>query len=46
MLEGPSEHAQEALQIVNHCMTKTFRRDLGVDLVADGKIAQTWYEAK
>ena len=46
MMEGPSESAEEAKQILVSCMQHPFKHPLLVDLVVDAKIAQNWYDAK
>lgn len=44
--EGPEESAEEAFEIVRQCMEHPFKEPLLVDLLVDGSIADTWYEAK
>lgn len=48
ILEGPKESAERAQQLVVQHMEKPFAgtNPLGVDLVVDSNIADTWYEAK
>lgn len=46
ILEGPSESAAEALELVRDVMAHPFERPLRVALEVDAKIAGTWYEAK
>lgn len=46
IVEGPEEHADEALEIVKDCMSHPFKKDLLVELITDASIAQTWYEGK
>jgi DNA polymerase-1 len=46
ILEGPEEHAKEALKIVVDVMSNPLEEPLLVDLVVDAKVAKTWYEAK
>jgi DNA polymerase-1 len=50
ILEGPREHAEAARRRVIECMRSPFNasthKPLLVDLVADCKFADTWYEAK
>lgn len=48
ILEGPTESAEIAKEIVVECMSKPFdgRNILRVDLSVDAKCAQSWYAAK
>jgi DNA polymerase-1 len=50
ILEGPKEHAEEALAEVRYCMENPFDdkglKKLQVHLDVDGKTADTWYQAK
>uniref|UniRef100_A0A0A9YWL5 DNA polymerase I n=1 Tax=Lygus hesperus TaxID=30085 RepID=A0A0A9YWL5_LYGHE len=46
ILEGPAVSADTVFPIVMHCMEHPFKRDLLVDLVVNGKVADTWYDAK
>lgn len=48
ILEGPSESAEMAKDIVVNCMCKPFngKNILSVDLSVDAKCAQNWYAAK
>ncbi|CAN8268931.1 unnamed protein product [Cochlearia groenlandica] len=48
ILEGPSESAEIAKDIVVNCMSKPFngRNILSVNLSVDAKCAQNWYAAK
>ncbi|VVA98990.1 unnamed protein product [Arabis nemorensis] len=48
ILEGPSESAEIAKDIVVNCMSKPFngKNILSVDLSVDAKCAQNWYAAK
>lgn len=48
IMEGPSETAERAKELVVQCMFKPFdgKNPLNVDLVVDANYADTWYEAK
>lgn len=46
ILEGPEEHADEALRCLVEDMEHPFAKPLLVDLIADAAIANTWYEGK
>ena len=46
ILEGPEEHADEALALVIEDMEHPFESSLLVDLNVDGCYAKSWYEAK
>ena len=46
ILEGPQQNAEEALQIVKHCMQNPFNFKLQVNLEVDAKIADNWYDGK
>lgn len=48
ILEGPTESAEIAKDIVVECMSKPFdgKNILKVDLSVDAKRAQNWYSAK
>ena len=46
ILEGPEEHADEALAEVISDMEHPFETPLLVDLNVDGCYAKSWYEAK
>lgn len=46
IIEGPEEHADEALAIVVELMSNPLDRKLLVDLVVDAKYAKTWGDAK
>ncbi|KAL2496152.1 DNA polymerase I B [Forsythia ovata] len=48
ILEGPTEHAEEAKAIVVDCMSNPFdgKNFLRVGLSVDAKCAQNWYSAK
>ena len=46
ILEGPEEHADEALAVVISDMEHPFETPLLVDLNVDGCYAKSWYEAK
>jgi DNA polymerase-1 len=46
MLEGPEESADEALEIVTHCMEHPFPKPLSVALEVSASIGRTWYDAK
>lgn len=50
ILEGPKEHAEDALEELKKCMENPFDdkglKSLRVHLDVDGKIVDTWYQAK
>ncbi|KAJ7960733.1 DNA polymerase I [Quillaja saponaria] len=48
ILEGPTETAEIAKNVVDECMSKPFngKNILQVDLAVDAKFAQNWYSAK
>lgn len=48
ILEGPSESAQEAKELVIKSMMYPFNGEnfLDVELVVDGDYAESWYAAK
>jgi len=48
ILEGPSESAENAKDIVVNCMSEPFngKNILSVDLSVDAKCAQNWYAGK
>ncbi|KAA0167896.1 hypothetical protein FNF31_00224 [Cafeteria roenbergensis] len=46
ILEGPEEHAEEAMSCLVEDMEHPFAKPLLVDLIADAAIANTWYEGK
>ena len=48
MLEGPTETAERAQELVVECMAKPFNGEnpLTVELSVDSNIGTTWYEAK
>ena len=46
ILEGPEEHAEEALKIVKAVMSHPLEEDLRVALVVDATIADNWMEGK
>lgn len=47
-MEGPTETAERAKQLVVDCMARPFDgvNPLTVELVVDANYADTWYEAK
>lgn len=46
ILEGPEEHAEEALRIVKELMSHPVDDELRIVLEVDAKIADNWYDAK
>ena len=46
ILEGPQEHAEEALRIVKELMSHPVDQELRIVLEVDAKIADNWYDAK
>jgi len=46
ILEGPAESAEEAFGEVVACMERPLERPLLVALPVDGKIVDSWYDAK
>ena len=46
ILEGPEQHAEEAMAIVVALMSRPIDRELLVALVVDCKSARTWGDAK
>lgn len=46
ILEGPEEHAEEALKLVTEDMESPFEFQFPVKLEVDAKIGNNWYESK
>ena len=46
IMEGPEEHAEEAMKCLLENMRNPFENPLLVDLTVDASCADTWYEAK
>ena len=46
IMEGPEEHAEDAMKYLLENMRNPFEKPLLVDLTVDASCADTWYEAK